>query len=120
MNIEPSTHECVPSSLILPFAAARLINGAATDGAAAELNIYKQTDDVTFMREEGVIAEYQLTGLGATYARFSGEVNRLYYKGGGVRLLLNLQPESGNGFFANLSMGEHSYERIAARSIHCH
>lgn len=83
-------------------------------GAAAELNIYKQTDDVTFMREEGVIAEYQLTGLGATYARFSGEVNRLYYKGGGARLLLNLQPESGNGFFANLSMSEHSYERIAA------
>ncbi|MBQ7420147.1 MAG: hypothetical protein IJV17_05330 [Prevotella sp.] len=83
-------------------------------GAAIEANIYKQTNNVTFYRETGVIPEYQMTGLGAVYVRFSGEVNNLYFNGGGVQLYLSAVPRSGNGFFADLCLGEHRYERIAA------
>lgn len=83
-------------------------------GAALEANIYKQTDNVTFYRETGVIPEFQLTGLGAVYVRFSGEVNNLYFNGGGVQLYLNASPLSGSGLFGNMTLGEHRYERIAA------
>ena len=83
-------------------------------GAAIEANIYKQTANVTFYRETGVIPEFQMTGLGAIYVRFSGEVNNLYYNGGGAQLYLNANPLDGNGFFGNVTLGEHRYERIAA------
>lgn len=83
-------------------------------GAAAEANIYKQTDNVAFYRETGVIPEFQMTGLGAVYVRFSGEVNNLYFNGGGAQLYLNAQPTDGRGLFANITVGEHRYERIAA------
>lgn len=83
-------------------------------GVAAEANIYKQTDNVTFFRETGVIPEFQMTGLGAIYVRFSGEVNNLYFNGGGAQLYLNAQPRNVNGLFANITIGEHRYERIAA------
>lgn len=83
-------------------------------GVATEANIYKQTDNVTFFRETGVIPEFQMTGLGAIYVRFSGEVNNLYFNGGGAQLYLNVQPRNGSGIFANITLGEHRYERIAA------
>ena len=83
-------------------------------GAAIEANIYKQTDNVTFYRETGVIPEFQMTGLGAVYVRFSGEVNNLYYNGGGMQLYLNASPRNNNGLFGNITLGEHRYERIAA------
>lgn len=83
-------------------------------GAAVEANIYKQTDNVTFYREEGVIPEFQMTGLGAIYVRFSGEVNNLYYNGGGTQLYLSANPLNGRGVFADIALGQHRYERIAA------
>jgi len=83
-------------------------------GAAFEANIYKQTDNVTFFRETGVIPEFQLTGLGAIYVRFSGEVNNLYFNGGGTQLYLNASPVNGNGLFGNITLGQHRYERIVA------
>jgi len=83
-------------------------------GAAFEANIYKQTDNVTFYREEGVIPEFQMTGLGAVYVRFSGEVNNLYFNGGGTQLYINASPLNGNGLFGNITLGQHRYERIAA------
>lgn len=83
-------------------------------GVAAEANIYKQTDNVTFFRETGVIPEFQMTGLGAVYVRFSGEVNNLYFNGGGMQLYLNALPKNGNGLFGTITLGEHRYERIAA------
>lgn len=83
-------------------------------GGAFEANIYKQTDNVTFYRETGVIPEFQMTGLGTIYVRFSGEVNNLYFNGGGTQLYLNASPLNGNGFFGNITLGQHRYERIAA------
>lgn len=83
-------------------------------GAAFEANIYKQTDNVTFYRETGVIPEFQMTGLGAIYVRFSGEVNNLYFNGGGTQLYLNASPVNGHGLFGNITLAQHRYERIAA------
>jgi len=83
-------------------------------GAAFEANIYKQTDNVAFYRETGVIPEFQMTGLGAIYVRFSGEVNNLYFNGGGTQIYLNACPLDDNGLFGNVTLGQHRYERIAA------
>ena len=52
-----------------------------------EGSVYKQRNTVEFYRELGVVPEYQMTGLGTDYARFSGDKRALQYDGGGVRLL---------------------------------
>lgn len=45
--------------------------------AGLEGNVYKQTNDVDFYRELGVIPEFQMTGLGTEYSR-SPEINAPY------------------------------------------
>ena len=83
-------------------------------GAAIEANIYKQTNSVAFYREEGVIPEYQMTGLGTEYSRFSGDKRSLYYDGGGLALLLHLSPADHNGIYGDISLDEHRYHRKLA------
>ena len=83
-------------------------------GAAIEGNIYKQTNSVDFYNEEGVIPEYQMTGLGTEYSRFSGDKRSLYYDGGGAALLLNAHPIDEQGFYADIMLDEHRYHRKLA------
>ena len=83
-------------------------------GAAFEGNIYKQTNSVAFYREEGVIPEYQMTGLGTEYNRFSGDKRSLYYDGGGVALMLHASPTSHSGPWADVTLDEHRYHRQLA------
>ena len=83
-------------------------------GATIEGNIYKQTNSVAFYREEGVIPEYQMTGLGTEYSRFSGDKRSLYYDGGGIALLLHAAPVNNNGPFADVRLDEHRYHRKLA------
>ena len=96
----------------------RLGAGRQTDryrlGAAAEANVYRQTNSVTFYSEEGVIPEYQMTGLGTEYSRFSGDKRSLYYDGGGVGCMLSAVPADGRGFYAHLVADEHRYHRKLA------
>lgn len=79
--------------------------------AAVEGNVYKQSNSVDFYRELGVSPEYQMTGLGTEYARFSGDKRRLHYEGGGARLLLDVEPVDERGFFVHLDLNEHRYHR---------
>lgn len=79
--------------------------------AAVEGNVYKQSNSVDFYRELGASPEYQMTGLGTEYARFSGDKRRLHYEGGGVRLLLDVEPVSERGLFAHIGLSRHSYHR---------
>jgi len=83
-------------------------------GVAIEGNIYKQTNTVAFYREEGVIPEYQMTGLGTEYSRFSGDKRSLYYDGGGVVLMLHASPTGQSGCFGDISLDEHRYHRKLA------
>ena len=83
-------------------------------GAALEGNIYKQTNSVAFYREEGVIPEYQMTGLGTEYSRFSGDKRSLYYDGGGVALMLHAAPITDCGTFADVTLDQHRYHRKLA------
>ena len=83
-------------------------------GAAVEGNIYKQTNSVDFYNEEGVIPEYQMTGLGTEYSRFSGDKRSLYYDGGGAGLLLNVHPIDEQGLYADIMLDEHRYRRKLA------
>lgn len=79
--------------------------------AAVEGNVYKQSNSVDFYRELGVSPEYQMTGLGTEYARFSGDKRNLHYQGGGVRLLLDVMPVNERGFYVHLDLNEHRYHR---------
>ncbi|MBR1468841.1 MAG: hypothetical protein IJ605_01820 [Prevotella sp.] len=78
--------------------------------AAFEGSVYKQRNSVEFYRELGVIPEYQMTGLGTEYARFSGDKRSLHYDGGGVCLLLDANPKNG-GIFGHLELSESRYHR---------
>lgn len=80
--------------------------------AAFEGNIYKQRNSVDFYRELGVIPEYQMTGLGTEYARFSGDKRSLHYEGGGTRLMLDAEPQGGSGLYGHLTWGQHRYHRL--------
>ena len=84
-------------------------------GAAIEGNIYKQTNSVAFYREEGVIPEYQMTGLGTEYSRFSGDKRSLYYDGGGMAVMLHASPiHHRSGPYADVMLDEHRYHRKLA------
>ena len=83
-------------------------------GAAIEGNIYKQTNSVAFYREEGVIPEYQMTGLGTEYSRFSGDKRSLYYDGGGLAVILHASPVNGCGPYADVLLDQHRYHRKLA------
>ena len=79
--------------------------------AAFEGSVYKQQNSVDFYRELGVIPEYQMTGLGTEYARFSGDKRSLHYEGGGVRLLLDADPATGSGAYVHAELAESRYHR---------
>lgn len=83
---------------------------------AFEANIYKQQNSVEFYRELGVIPEFQMTGLGTEYARFSGDKRSLHYDGGGAKLLLDAQPAGQNGFFAHLELGKQHFRRLVTEN----
>lgn len=83
-------------------------------GTAVEGYIYKQTNSVAFYREEGVIPEYQMTGLGTEYSRFSGDKRSIYYDGGGLAILLHAAPISSCGVYADITLDEHRYHRKLA------
>lgn len=83
---------------------------------AAELGviIYKQNGSVDFYNEQGVIEEYEMTGLGTYYSRFSGSKNSLYNKGIGWNASLSLVPSAKEGgAYLLLSLSRERYERIA-------
>ena len=53
-------------------------------------------------------------GLGEVYTRFSGDINDLIFKGGGIRLQFDLAPvEAYSGIIANAWISQHRYERVA-------
>lgn len=86
-------------------------------GASFTANVYKQTNSVAFFNELGVAPEYQMTGLGTVYTRFSGDKRTLYYEGGGYGVRLHAEPSalaSGRGLYADLLLEERHYKRIVA------
>ncbi len=81
-------------------------------GLSVEGNIYRQTGSVDFYKPLGSVPEYQMLGLGAVYSRFSGDINDLFFKGGGIKVHADLMP-NGNGVFSTLRVSQHHYERVA-------
>lgn len=86
--------------------------GTTNLGASVEGNIYRQTSSVDFYKPMGSIPEYQLMGLGTTFTRFSGDINDLFFKGGGLKLQADVAP-SNNGMFSSIWVSQHHYERVA-------
>ncbi len=88
--------------------------GRQNVGLSFEGNFYKQTNSVDFYNELGISPEYQMTGLGTYYTRFSGDKRRLYFNGGGISIAANTMPKSGNGIFADLLLKQRRYHRVLA------
>lgn len=79
----------------------------------AMLKLYKQTNSVEFFRQEGRVAEYQMSGLGNWYERFSGSNDKSYYKATGYGLDLGVAPRtSRNGLLLNAGYDYSPYRRI--------
>lgn len=82
--------------------------------AGGTVKLYKQTNSVEFYREEGVVPEYQMSGLGNWYSRFSGTNNSAYYKATGWGGDVALQPARGRrgGLLLTANYGYTPYRRI--------
>lgn len=85
-----------------------------TAAIGAEANVYRQTNDVEFYSETGGVTEYQMTGLGTSYLRFSGTEADIYYQGGGAGLNLDLRRQQGSGAMAHVTLDEHRYRRVSS------
>lgn len=109
-KVDPRMRSIV-SDLSLRAGAAREL-GHYNVALGIEGNIYRQTNSVDFYKPLGSIPEYQLMGLGTLYTRFSGDINDLYFKGGGITLQADLMP-NGAGVLATVRASQHHYERIA-------
>ena len=79
---------------------------------AAGVRFYKQTNTVKFFREEGVIPEYHMTGLGSDYVRFSGNNNSTYYKATGLISNIAIEPYSSKGFFLQAAYNYTPFRKI--------
>lgn len=73
---------------------------------------YKQTNDVKFFREQGVIPEYHMTGLGSDYVRFSGTNTSAYYKATGLVADLTVSPVGSNGLYVTADYRYTPYKKI--------
>ncbi len=83
-----------------------------TVGVAVGGRFYKQTNDVDFYKESGVIAEYQMTGLGSDYKRFRGANRDAYYKSTGWIASVNLMPKGKQGCFVDTELSDLPVQRI--------
>ena len=110
-KVDPRMRSIV-SDLTLRAGASRMVGGYHL-ALGVEGNIYRQTNSVDFYKPLGSIPEFQLMGLGTTYTRFSGDINDLYFKGGGVKLQADLLPAGDSGVFSTVGMAQHSYKRVA-------
>lgn len=61
---------------------------------------YKQTNELSYFNELGAQKEYQLTGVGNDFGRFSGASNNTFFKGYSLGGVLSLAPTRGYGWTA--------------------
>lgn len=83
-------------------------------GAAVSAGKYKQTSDLIYMNELGAQMEYQLTGIGTEYNRFSGANNNTFYKGYnyGFQADVAYQPYSLDKLYASVKIDKLNFEKI--------
>lgn len=89
---------------------ARYAMGNYDAGAAFEGNVYRQDNDVTFFNDAGGIGEYAMMGLGNIFNRFVNTKQSMFFKGGGVKLRLDVMPHGKGGIFGNADLSHYSYE----------
>lgn len=80
------------------------------------LKLYKQTNSVEFYREEGAIPEYQMSGLGTWYERFSGTNCNTYYQATGWGCDLAVRPGAKQGVANGLLLSA-LYEKTPYRRV---
>ena len=96
----------VVSDLNVKAGATLLVGKRYIAGIGADLRVYNQESDVEFYNPNNDIRTYLLTGLGNTYARFSGTTSRnTAYKGIGTGAAMQLLPASGKGFSLSTRFG---------------
>ena len=68
---------------------------------AADAGKYKQTNELAYYNELGAQMEYQLTGVGTDFSRFSGLSNNAFFKGYDLGIGLDLARNDGLGWTAS-------------------
>lgn len=93
----------IVSDLNIKLGGTRRLGATYTVGLGASIRVYNQESDVEFFNPVNEIRAYPLTGLGSTYARFSGNSKfDTAYKGFGYGASLQLFPAQGSGWMASL------------------
>lgn len=82
-------------------------------GVSLTRRVYKQTNSVEFYKEAGVIGEFQMTGLGSYYQRFSGDITSLHHKGAGWVASFDIAPAGDSGYYGTAVFKYDTYDRIA-------
>lgn len=82
-------------------------------GVALMGNIYRQTADVDFYADGISTTEYQMTGLGTSYVRFSSSNRDMAFDGLGGGVMISMHPLTGSGWMADLTATTHAYDRIS-------
>ncbi len=82
-------------------------------GLTAFAQIYKQNGSLSFYSESGVEKEYQMTGLGSIFHRFSGDVTSLLHQGLGWGANLSFFDKQRKGLSALVSYKHFGVDRIA-------
>lgn len=107
---DPRTR-CIVSDLNMKIGVSRAIRNYKI-AFAAKGNIYNQTADVDFYSDIKSATEYQLTGLGTSYTRFSSSQRNIYFDGLGGELSADIVPIQ-KGWNAHLLISQHKYDRIS-------
>lgn len=102
----------IVTDLTLLFGASAPLLASHELGLTGGLRFYKQTNNVAFLREAGVIPEYHMLGLGMDYKRFSGNNASAYYKATGCEVGIDLVPTGKSGLMLSTQYAYTPYHRI--------
>lgn len=102
----------IVTDLTLLFGASAPLLASHELGLTGGLRFYKQTNNVAFLREAGVIPEYHMLGLGMDYKRFSGNNASAYYKATGCEVGIDLVPTGKRGLMFSTQYAYTPYHRI--------
>lgn len=110
-TVDPRPRNIV-TDFTLRLGASAPVSARYAVGLSGGMRFYKQTNDVAFYNEAGVIPEYHFLGLGMDYKRFSGSNASTYYKATGYEAGVDVAPAGNKGLIASAVHTFAPYHRI--------
>ena len=110
-NVDPRPRN-VTGMLNLAAAASYTLRGRYTLALGMSADIYKQSNNLTFVSELGELPVYHLTGLGTVYHRFTSLGKDAFYKGRTYGLNIAASPVGMHGLYAGVNLSTGHMENI--------